>query len=320
MPLRLFEGAGQHAVVMQDGADVDHVHAVVRRAEGQHRAHEPVFQFVALLRGTHVLVVFQIVKQNQVRAVRTVPQAAHALARAESLYLDVAGRDDGAHVPDAPLAALAGEIGHEARVAFQLHLDGLQEAGRLLEGVGYQQNIALAARDHAPQQEKHVHKGGLGLAARGRAGLPDAFRVVHGGGQGRVQPQVQSAIAGGRAVLAACVVRKIRPPEKGKVPLHTPDTLGTGLCVGREAGAVRLDGTAQAIGQGRKFRPKVVRCHPSHDGLPVFPPLRPRRAPALPAAPPHAGGTAAARTRSASGSRAGPRTARWSPAARGGWR
>ena len=301
-PLRFFEGAGQHAVVMQDGAYVDHVHAVVRRAQGKHGAHEPAFQLVPLFRAAHVLVVLQIVQQGQVGPVRPMPQAAHALARAEGLYLHVAGRADGAHVPDAALPAVAGKVRRKAGVALQFGLDRLQEAGRLLEGVGHQQDIPLALRHHAPEQEKHVHKGGLGFAARGRAGQTDALRRVHGRGQRAVQPEMQGAVPGGRAVLAARVVREVRPPEKGEVLPRPRYTGGGRRAVHGEGGAGGLYAPAQGTGQRGKLRPEIRRRKTfRHAAPPVFPSLPRQRAPALPAGPPRAGGTPAARIRSAAG-------------------
>ena len=66
---------------MQQRTDIDHIHAPVRRAEIEYRLLKPRLELVALFRLVHVPVVFKIVKDNQIRTVRPVPQPAHTLAR-----------------------------------------------------------------------------------------------------------------------------------------------------------------------------------------------------------------------------------------------
>lgn len=110
---------------MQDRAHIDHVHTPVGGPEVEHGLLQPVLQFVPLLGLCHVLVVFQIVQNHKVRAVRAMTQAAHTFSRAEGLELDVLRGQNGADVPDTSPACFGGKVHAEARVAVQFRLDGL---------------------------------------------------------------------------------------------------------------------------------------------------------------------------------------------------
>ena len=221
---------------MQDRAHIDHIHASVGGSKVEHGLLQPVLQLVALFRLRHVLVVFQIVKDDQIRPVWAMTQAAHTLARAESLELHVLGGQNGADVPDAPAPCFGGEVHSKARVAVQFRLDRLQENRGLLQRVGNDQNVPLAPRQHAPQHEKQGDKCAFRFAARGGKCDMLAFAGFGHARQGGVKPCMQRAVARDRAI-----VRKIRPAKESEVGKRPFPALCGSLGIGREALAISFD-------------------------------------------------------------------------------
>ena len=163
-------------------------------------------------------------------------QAAHTLARAESLELHVLGGQNGADVPDAPAPCFGGEVHSKARVAVQFRLDRLQENRGLLQRVGNDQNVPLAPGEHAPQHEKQGDKCAFRLAARGGKGNMLAFTGFGHARQGGVKPCMQRAVARDRAI-----VRKIRPAKESEVGKRPFPALCGSLGIGREALAISFD-------------------------------------------------------------------------------
>ncbi|MNZ67102.1 hypothetical protein D3C78_853390 [compost metagenome] len=243
LPQRVLEQAGEHRVVVQDGADDDHVHAVIGGAEAQHGLFQPVLQLVALLGAAHVLVVLQVVADHQVGAVRAVAQAAHALAGAEHLHLGLVGGDDGTHLPDSALAGRLGEVHGQARVELQLGLDRLEHGRRLLEGVHDDQRVTLAPGGHAPDQEDLADQGRLGVTARRSDGLVLAVRAVHQRGQALVEVVVQQRVA------ALHVVREVGAREVLVVVPGALAARAAGCGVGVETVHRRLDLPAELARQ-----------------------------------------------------------------------
>lgn len=176
--------------------------------EIEYRLLKPRLELVALFRLVHVPVVFKIVKDNQIRTVRPVPQPAHTLARAERLDFDVPRRDHRSHVPNVPLAS-PGKIPLQRLVELQFVLDRTQQRRGLLQRVGYDQNVVLAPGQHGPQHEKQRNERALGLPARGRNRQPHAFGRIRHAGQFRIQPFVKPGIPPDEAIM-----RKIRPPGR----------------------------------------------------------------------------------------------------------
>ena len=95
---------------MQDGPDINNIGFTASLAQRHHGFGEPVMQLVALLRVTHHLVVLDVVEDDQVRAVRAVAQTTQLFTTTGNGHLDIVGRDDGPHTPDATLPAHFREI------------------------------------------------------------------------------------------------------------------------------------------------------------------------------------------------------------------
>ena len=88
-PKRVIQRAAQHAVIVQNRADINHIKLGTDRAQRQDGLFKPHFQLVALVGVTHHLVVFDIVEDGEVGTEWTMHHAAHFLTRAEDLDFDV---------------------------------------------------------------------------------------------------------------------------------------------------------------------------------------------------------------------------------------
>ncbi len=121
---------------MQDRTHIDDIHTSIGGPEVQDGLLQPVLQLVPLLGLGDVLVVFEIVENHEVRAVRTVAQAAHTLSSAEGLELDVLSRENRPNIPDTAPPGFGGEVHSKARVAVKLGLDRFKQDSGLLQGVG----------------------------------------------------------------------------------------------------------------------------------------------------------------------------------------
>ena len=95
---------------MQDGSDINNIGFTASLTQRHHGFGEPVVQLVALLRVTHHLVVLDVVEDDQVRTVRTVAQTTQFFTTTGDGHLDIVGRDNSPHTPDAPLSAHFREI------------------------------------------------------------------------------------------------------------------------------------------------------------------------------------------------------------------
>ena len=239
-PQRVGQGARQHRVVVQDGADVDHIKLGPRPAQGQHGPAQPGLQLVALLGAAYLLVVLDVVKYAQVRPIRAVAQAAQLLAAARHLHLGVAARHDGAGLPDPALPHLGREVQRQAGVELKLGLDGFEHRVGLVNRVHHDHRIPFAASDQAPQHKQLADQGALGLAPGRGDGIGLAVGRSHDLGQALKQVVVQLAARG-----AADVVREIGLREEPKIILRLRAALLHGGRVGAEARYFGLDALAQ---------------------------------------------------------------------------
>ena len=161
------------------------------------------------------------------------------------------GRENRPDVPDAPPARFGGEVHSKARVAVQFRLDRLQENRGLFQRVGNDQDVAFTPGKNAPQHEKQGDKCAFRFAARSGKGDMLAFAGFGHARERRIQPCVQGAVAGDRAV-----VRKIGAAKKSEVVERPLPALGAGLGVRQEAFAIRLD---LLLERGGKVRDRILK-------------------------------------------------------------
>ena len=251
-PQRVLVEAVGDRVVMQDGVEVEHVHATVGRAEREDYLFHPGFDLVALLLAAHVLVVLDVVQQDQVGTVRAVAQAAHFLAGAECLDLDVVGSDDDAGIPDTAASGGIRVVHEQARIALQLDFDGCQHAGGLVEAVHDDGHEVLAGGNDAPQGRELGAQGGLGLAT-GRA---DVDQVALGGVD--VARHVVKVPAVEQAGFALDVMREVGTGEEFEVVVGAGLALVAGVVVGGKALALGFDQAALLFSIRRQLCQEVL--------------------------------------------------------------
>ena len=175
-PKRIIERSVQHTVVMQNRADINHIVFLPHAAERQHGFRQPRIELVALFGISDLFVVFNIVQNSQVGAVRAVAQSAQLFAAARHLHLDVVGRYDGTCLPHAALAADIRKIGFQAGVKLQFRFDGFKHRVCLVYAVHHNHAVMLASRYNAPQSKQLRHLRRFTLAARRANRFVLAFR------------------------------------------------------------------------------------------------------------------------------------------------
>ena len=222
------------------------MHRIVGRSERQNGLRDERLQLVALCRCVDVLVILDIVHDRQLRTIGTVTPTTNLFAGAEGFHLAAVGRDDYARTPHPPLAAGLGEVAGNARIGFQLGLDGFQHLRRLLEGVHDDDDIPKPARDQAPGHKGHADLGGLCLAARRGGGVPLPGLAADDSRQACVEVLVQLAR------LRLAVVREVMPVPIFKARDRVADfaaAFGNCCRAGVPAIHVGVDLLAQAIRQ-----------------------------------------------------------------------
>ena len=177
------------------------------------------------------------------------------LAGAKRLDLATVRRHDHARPPDTAQPAGFRKIVGNARVGFQLGLDGLEHLCSLLKSVHHDDGVPLGPGDQAPRHKAHADLGGLGLATRGRNRIALARRSVHYLGQALVEVLVQ--LAGlGPAIVREVVAIPILVAIDRVTDLAA--ALGNGGRIGIPAVQVSVDLLAQVIGQRCQACQKVL--------------------------------------------------------------
>ena len=176
VPKRVVQRAVQHAVVVQDGADINHVKLLPRATQGEDGFFQPSFEFVALLGVAHLFVVLDIVEDGEVGAVWAVAQTAQLFATARHLDFDFVCRYCSPRLPNATLSASLRKVGFKARVELKFRLDCLQHGIGLVDTVHHYDRVMLAPRYHTPKRKQLRNQRRFRLAARGGGCLIDTFR------------------------------------------------------------------------------------------------------------------------------------------------
>ena len=208
-PCLVIEGARKDAVVVEDGADIDHVQLFPGGAQRQHGLGQPAVQLVALLRTAHLFVVFEVVKDDQVGAVCAVAQTAQLFAATGDGDFDVVGGDHGARLPHPPFARRLREIYAQTRIGLQFNLDGLQHRISLVDRLHNQHRVMLAPGDDAIQGKKLGDEGGFGFATRRGNGVQLAFRALQDARQTVKEVAVQIALFRMARVMREIVGNKV---------------------------------------------------------------------------------------------------------------
>ena len=239
--------AGEDRIVVQDGADIDHIHFCTGATQRQYGLFQPAVQLVALLRAAHVLVVLNIIEDNQVRTIWTMTQTTQLLAAACHLHFDIVAGENGAYLPDTPLTAHLGEIGEQTRVKLQLGLDSLQHRIRLVNGVHDDKRIVLEAENDAPQDEQLADHCGLCFTTRRGDGVVLAVLAFCHLRQATEEIQVQLARLGVTHIVRKVGLHKIA--VAGIRVSHLQATRGNRCQAGVQTRAFGFDFASQVGGQ-----------------------------------------------------------------------
>ena len=267
-PARRAGHAVDGRVVVQAGADPEHIHAAHGRCQAEHAGRDELLGFVAARLGAHMLVVFQVVQKNQVGPVGAVLHTAQLFAGAADADFDVARGDGGGGLPHPALAHGIGEVLRQARVGVQLGLDAFEHFGALLFGVHDDDHQVLAglfgyalldahivqplgAAD-GPQRAQLGFVGGLGLATRGHVHL-----AAIGLGVDHLGQALEDELLEQRKMRRGHVVREVGLAEK--LVIHHGPFAALTACgrVGVEGLALQLNLLAQVFTQPGEFLLKL---------------------------------------------------------------
>ena len=242
-PKAVFQGAGQHAVVMQHRADVDNVHLAPHATQRLDGLLQPALQFRPLGRVLHLLVVFDIVQHHQIGAVRAKAHAAQLFARARHAHLDVVSGNNRPCLPRFARTAGLRKIHGKAAVKLQLCLNRLQHGVGLVDAVHHNQRKMRPPGHNAPKRVQLRADGGFGFAPRRADNIRAAFGRFRDFRQPAKQVLVQVGFGG-----VGHVVRKIRLAKKLKAVhrvKHLGHARGNVLGLARKAVHRCLDKLAQ---------------------------------------------------------------------------
>ena len=167
---------GQQAVVVQHGAHADDVGIAVS-CPG-HRAEIPPLQLAPAFFRQHLLVVFDVVQQDQVRPPGPVAAAPQLLPGAGRVDAAAVLQQDDPAFPH--LALLGAEPGQKGLVVLQLGLDAVQKGRGLAFGVGHQQDVLFVAVQSGVEHILQGHDGGFGVSPGRRQCQTAARRPQHG--------------------------------------------------------------------------------------------------------------------------------------------
>ena len=184
---------------------------------------EPALQLPALLRRVHVLVVFDIVQDDQVRPPVPVLAAADLLAGSHRVHLDVRPGKQHAGAPRLVPALLA-EVLQDRAVLFQFRPDVLQECFGLVGRVRQDQDVVLVLVEDRVQAVLEREVRALGVSSgRGRDHVAALLPVDLLPVRLRIQPLEDTAAPQPVQLLVELrrppheVVRQVSPAEVSQV-------------------------------------------------------------------------------------------------------
>ena len=208
LPQRVFEGTGEYRVVVQNGADIDHIELRTRSAQWQYGFFQPVVQLVTLLRVTYLFIVLDIIEYSQVRTIWTMAQTTQFFTATGHLNFDVVAGENCAHLPDTPTARCFGEIHQQARVKLELGLDGLQHRISLVYRVHNDDRVMLERQDDTPDNKQLANDGGFSFTTRCSDGIVLPGRCQDNLWQATVEMLMQLTFGGMANIVREVVLHK----------------------------------------------------------------------------------------------------------------